>query len=68
MLLFDLGAAMAAVSMFAMVIVITVRHTAELYRDGRCREAFLGRRRFARMAFGDNRRERQFRPILHLCL
>jgi archaetidylinositol phosphate synthase len=33
MLLFDLGGAIAALSMFAMVIVITVRHTAELYRD-----------------------------------
>jgi archaetidylinositol phosphate synthase len=33
MLLFDLGGAIAAVSMFAIVIAITIRHTAELYRD-----------------------------------
>jgi archaetidylinositol phosphate synthase len=33
MLLFDLGGAIATVSMFAMVIAITIRHTAELYRD-----------------------------------
>jgi archaetidylinositol phosphate synthase len=32
MLLFDLGGTIAAVSMFAMAIVTTVRHTAELYR------------------------------------
>src|SRR6266478_320963 len=33
MLLFDLGGAIAAVSMFATAIVITIRHTAELYRE-----------------------------------
>ena len=33
MLLFDLGGTIAAVSMFAMAIAITVRHTAELYRQ-----------------------------------
>jgi archaetidylinositol phosphate synthase len=33
MLLFDLGGAIAAVSMFLTAIVITVRHTAELYRE-----------------------------------
>ena len=33
MLLFDLGGAIAAVCMFAMVIVLTVRHTAQLYRE-----------------------------------
>jgi hypothetical protein len=32
-LLFDLGGAIAAVSMFAMAIVVTIRHTAELYRQ-----------------------------------
>lgn len=31
MLLFDLGGTIAAVSMFAMAITVTVRHTAELY-------------------------------------
>ena len=33
MLLFDLGGTIAAVGMFAMAIVVTVRHTAELYRQ-----------------------------------
>jgi phosphatidylglycerophosphate synthase len=33
MLLFDLGGAIAAVAMFAMAIVVTVRHTAQLYRQ-----------------------------------
>jgi archaetidylinositol phosphate synthase len=33
MLLFDLGGAIAAVTMFAMAIGVTVRHTAELYRQ-----------------------------------
>jgi phosphatidylglycerophosphate synthase len=33
MLLFDLGGTIAAVSMFAMTIFITIRHTAELYRQ-----------------------------------
>jgi phosphatidylglycerophosphate synthase len=33
MLLFDLGGTIAAVSMFAMAIAVTVRHTAELYRQ-----------------------------------
>ena len=32
-LLFDLGGTIAAISMFAMVIVVTLRHTAELYRQ-----------------------------------
>jgi len=33
MLLFDLGGTIAAVSMFVMAIVVTIRHTAELYRQ-----------------------------------
>lgn len=33
MLLFDLGGAIAAVCMFAMALVITLRHTAQLYRQ-----------------------------------
>jgi phosphatidylglycerophosphate synthase len=33
MLLFDLGGTIAAVSMFAMAIFVTLRHTAELYRQ-----------------------------------
>jgi archaetidylinositol phosphate synthase len=33
MLLFDLGGTIAAVSMLAMVIAVTVRHTAQLYRQ-----------------------------------
>ena len=33
MLLFDLGGTIAAVGMFAMAILITVRHTAQLYRQ-----------------------------------
>ena len=33
MLLFDLGGTIAAVSMFAMTIFITIRHTAELHRQ-----------------------------------
>ncbi len=33
MLLFDLGGTVAAVTMFAMAIGVTVRHTAELYRQ-----------------------------------
>jgi archaetidylinositol phosphate synthase len=33
MLLFDLGGWIAAVSMFAMVVVIAIRHTAQLYRE-----------------------------------
>jgi archaetidylinositol phosphate synthase len=32
-LLFDLGGAIASLSMFAMAILITIRHTAELYRQ-----------------------------------
>ncbi len=33
MLLFDLGGAIAAACMFAMAVVITLRHTAQLYRE-----------------------------------
>ena len=33
MLLFDLGGAIAAAGMFAMAILVTVRHTAQLYRQ-----------------------------------
>jgi archaetidylinositol phosphate synthase len=33
MLLFDLGGAIAAMCMFATVVVLTVRHTAQLYRE-----------------------------------
>jgi hypothetical protein len=33
MLLFDVGGAVAAASMFAMAIAVGVRHTAELYRQ-----------------------------------
>jgi hypothetical protein len=33
MLLFDLGGTIAAVCMSALAIVITLRHTAELYRQ-----------------------------------
>jgi phosphatidylglycerophosphate synthase len=33
MLLFDLGGAIAATAMFAMAIIVTVRHTAQLYRQ-----------------------------------
>jgi hypothetical protein len=33
MLLFDLGGTIAAVIMFAMAIAVTLRHTAELYRQ-----------------------------------
>jgi phosphatidylglycerophosphate synthase len=33
MLLFDLGGAIAAAAMFAMAIFITLRHTAQLYRQ-----------------------------------
>jgi hypothetical protein len=33
MLLFDVGGAIAAAVMFAMAIAVTVRHTAELYRQ-----------------------------------
>ncbi len=33
LLLFDLGGSIAAVSMFAMVAVIAIRHTAQLYRE-----------------------------------
>jgi phosphatidylglycerophosphate synthase len=33
MLLFDLGGAIAALSMFAMAIIVTTRHTADLYRQ-----------------------------------
>jgi len=33
MLLFDLGGAIAAISMFAMALVTTARHTAQLYRQ-----------------------------------
>ncbi len=33
MLLFDLGGIIAAASMFAMAIVVTIRHTAQLYRQ-----------------------------------
>jgi phosphatidylglycerophosphate synthase len=33
MLLFDLGGTIAAISMFAMAIIVTLRHTAQLYRQ-----------------------------------
>lgn len=33
MLLFDLGGAIAAIGMFAIAVVVTIRHTAELYRQ-----------------------------------
>ena len=33
MLLFDLGGTIAAVCMFAMVVTVTIRHTAQLYRQ-----------------------------------
>jgi hypothetical protein len=33
MLLFDLGGTIAAVCMFATVILLTIRHTAQLYRE-----------------------------------
>ena len=33
MLLFDLGGTIAAVTMFAMAVMVTIRHTAELYRQ-----------------------------------
>jgi len=33
MLLFDLGGTIAAISMFLMAIIVTMRHTAELYRQ-----------------------------------
>ncbi len=33
MLLFDVGGTIAAVSMFATAIVVTIRHTTELYRE-----------------------------------
>lgn len=33
MLLFDLGGMIAAISMFAMAVIITLRHTAQLYRQ-----------------------------------
>jgi hypothetical protein len=33
MLLFDLGGAVGTVVMFAMAIVVSIRHTAELYRQ-----------------------------------
>ena len=33
MLLFDLGGTIAAASMFAMVMIVTIRHTAELHRQ-----------------------------------
>jgi len=33
MLLLDLGGTVAAASMFAMSVAITIRHTAELYRQ-----------------------------------
>ncbi len=33
MLLFDLGGTIAAVSMFAMAIIVTIRHTVQLYRQ-----------------------------------
>jgi hypothetical protein len=33
MLLFDLGGAIAALCMFATVILLTARHTAQLYRE-----------------------------------
>jgi hypothetical protein len=32
-LLFDLGGSIAAIAMFAMAILVTLRHTAELYRQ-----------------------------------
>ena len=35
MLLFDLGGTIAAVSMFATVLIVTIRHTAQLYRQER---------------------------------
>lgn len=33
MLLFDLGGAIATIGMFAMAVIVTLRHTAELYRQ-----------------------------------
>jgi hypothetical protein len=33
LLLFDVGGVIAAVGMFAMGIVVTVRHTVQLYRE-----------------------------------
>jgi hypothetical protein len=33
MLLFDVGGTIAAVCMFSMAIVVTLRHTAQLYRQ-----------------------------------
>jgi hypothetical protein len=33
MLLFDLGGAIAAACMFATAILLTLRHTAQLYRE-----------------------------------
>jgi hypothetical protein len=33
MLLFDLGGSIAAVCMFATLILVTIRHTAQLYRE-----------------------------------
>ena len=33
MLLFDVGGVIAAVGMFAMAVIVTVRHTAQLYRE-----------------------------------
>jgi archaetidylinositol phosphate synthase len=33
LLLFDLGGAIGAVCMFAMAVIVTARHTAELYRQ-----------------------------------
>ncbi len=33
MLLFDVGGTIAAVGMFAMAVIVTVRHTAQLYRE-----------------------------------
>jgi hypothetical protein len=39
MLLFDLGGAIAAAGMFAIVIFVGLRHTAQLYRqEPLCRE------------------------------
>ncbi len=40
LLLFDMGGAIAAASMFAMAIVVSLRHTAELYRQEPLRRDF----------------------------
>jgi len=33
MLLFDLGGTIAAIGMFLMAVLVTIRHTAQLYRQ-----------------------------------